>query len=984
MCKFNEIKSIRFLSKIKLKRGFMKKLISLYILGCIFAAPISEELAINVAENFYFSKNDPRENTFSIESIAIYSVDEENVFYIIELSPNGFILVSYDNLIRPVLAYSFEEEYRYDNLPTNLTYIFNLYNKQLKEQKESRTIADEFISNEWDKYSRFVEYETQTRSVAPLISARFDQGTAWNDMCPEDPNGPGGNVLVGCVAVSMAQVMHYWSYPNIGYGSHGYNHQQYGYQYADFGNSYYDYSDMPNNIASSESQELLYHCGVSVNMGYGVDGSGAGVFGGNPSTYYAMRNYFLFKNSMDQVEPWQYGTTAYRELLQNELDSNRPIIYVGYSDDGGHAWNIDGYDGEYFHNNWGWGGSQNGYFLLSSLNGFDYSQGALIEIEPQSLNNPNVVLQTYNYEEFIGDGDNVVNPGETISLYASVENLIPWVNASNVDMILSTEDEDLVINNDYVTFNNLSPGNSYTNNSQPFTITFSENASFENHQLKLIILSFGSGGEYNENEYYIDIKVSLDQAGFPYQTTLFDENNEPYNAVTVVQSPPLLYDVTNDGLPEIFFGDDNGYFHGIDNQGESLNGFPVELEGNNSEIWGSAVADDIDNDGEIEFVITSKNKHCYIINQYGNIELDYETNQYLMSTPSLANLDNDNALEIVFYGYTSSGDVFAINHDGTPVNNFPVELDEKVLKGGAIYDLDNNGKDDIVVATENDKLIAIIYDNGEIVNLFESSDKFKSAPSIIDYNGNIIITAGDEGGNFYGINLDGTLAFNVITGNNVRSSAGFIDIDGQLGIFFGSEDGNLYGIDINGNDLNGWPQNVSGNNTESKINASPIFADINGDNSAEVITASENGQVIIYNLDGTPYDGFPLNYNYGFIGSPSIIDIDNDNDLEIIIGTSQNLNVIDIKEIATTNQNYWNTYQGNSHRSGVFIYNGSNLSIGDLNNDGLIDVLDLVMVINIIIGNTSPTSDQLVTGDLNSDGTIDVLDVVQLINTILE
>ena len=71
MCKFNEIKSIRFLSKIKLKRGFMKKLISLYILGCIFAAPISEELAVNVAENFYFSKNDPRENTFSIESIAI-------------------------------------------------------------------------------------------------------------------------------------------------------------------------------------------------------------------------------------------------------------------------------------------------------------------------------------------------------------------------------------------------------------------------------------------------------------------------------------------------------------------------------------------------------------------------------------------------------------------------------------------------------------------------------------------------------------------------------------------------------------------------------------------------------------------------------------------------------------------------------------------------------------------------------------------------
>ena len=53
--------------------------------------------------------------------------------------------------------------------------------------------------------------------------------------------------------------------------------------------------------------------------------------------------------------------------LQNELNNNRPIIYVGYSNDGGHAWNIDGYDDDYFHNNWGWGGSQNGYFLLSSV-----------------------------------------------------------------------------------------------------------------------------------------------------------------------------------------------------------------------------------------------------------------------------------------------------------------------------------------------------------------------------------------------------------------------------------------------------------------------------------------------------------------------------------------------------------------------------------------------------------------------------------------
>ena len=208
-----------------------------------------------------------------------------------------------------------------ENIPVNIQYLFNLYSEELLEIKEGRSESDENIASEWEYFLNPIEYEPSSRNVSPLISARFDQGSAWNDMCPEDPDGPGGNALVGCVAVSMAQVMHYWSYPEVGYGSHGYNHWDYGYQYADFGNSYYDYSEMQNNYATSESQELLFHCGVSVNMGYGADGSGANVFGGNPSTEFAMKNYFLFENDLNDIEPWQYSSSQYREILQNELNN---------------------------------------------------------------------------------------------------------------------------------------------------------------------------------------------------------------------------------------------------------------------------------------------------------------------------------------------------------------------------------------------------------------------------------------------------------------------------------------------------------------------------------------------------------------------------------------------------------------------------------------------------------------------------------------
>ena len=355
-----------------------------------------------------------------------------------------------------------------------------------------------------------------------------------------------------------------------------------------------------------------------------------------------------------------------------------------------------------------------------------------------------------------------------------------------------------------------------------------------------------------------------------------------------------------------------------------------------------------------------------------------------MATPSLGNLDNDSDLEIIFFGYTSSGDVYAINHDGTNVENFPVEINEKVLKGGAVYDVDNNGKDDIVVATENDKSIFVIYDNGDFENIFTSNDKFKSAPSIIDNNGDITILAGDEGGILHAVSPLGEFKFNIITGDNVRCAASFISNDYISGIFFGSEDGNLYGIDFNGNNLPNWPQNVAaGISGNATINSSPIFSDLDSDGLVEVITATEEGQLIAFKLDGTNYSNFPMQFDFGFISSPSITDIDNDNDLEIVVGTNQNLSVIDFKENAIINDSDWTTYRGDNKRSGSFAVS-NNYLIGDINSDTFINVQDLVLLINVIIGLSELDNSQINVADINNDNTIDVLDVVLLVNTILD
>ena len=168
----------------------MKNLFILLFASFIFGAAVNDEYALNVAENFYYFKKNPESNIFSYDSIQMFDVENTNTFYVIELNPTGFILVSADDLIRPILAYSFDENFRFDNIPTNINYLFKLYKTELLEQAEERQDSD-FISSEWTKFSRPVDHEPETRNVSPLLMSRFDQAR-HGMIYYEDQDGPGG------------------------------------------------------------------------------------------------------------------------------------------------------------------------------------------------------------------------------------------------------------------------------------------------------------------------------------------------------------------------------------------------------------------------------------------------------------------------------------------------------------------------------------------------------------------------------------------------------------------------------------------------------------------------------------------------------------------------------------------------------------------------------------------------------------------------
>ena len=423
--------------------------------------------------------------------------------------------------------------------------------------------------------------------------------------------------------------------------------------------------------------------------------------------------------------------------------------------------------------------------------------------------------------------------------------------------------------------------------------------------------------------------IGLDENGAPitleveYGLIEYQEG-WPYYTNTQVISSPAIADMDMDGSPEILFGEYNGRFHILESDGSDI----CWLDTGN-QIWGSPAVADIDNDGILEVMITSKNQHMYILDGNCNVELNFNAEQFLMGTPALGNLDNDEELEIVFGGYSNPGKLFALNHDGSPVENFPVVLDEKIQRGVALADFNGNGKMDIVLGTD-DEHIYLIYDNGQVADgfPFTAENDFRSAPVVVEVMGEKIIFAGNRDNNLYAVNPDGSLRFTVVTGDDISTSPGVVETEEGPAIFFGSEDGKLYGVNSAGLPLSGWPIDVG-----SEIIGSPAFTDLDSDGTPEIISAVSGMDLLIFRMDGSPYADIPIEFEMPFSGSPAVQDLDNDGDLEIVIGSTNSLIAVDIKDLGNSN-NYWNMYRGDVHRTGYF---GSTSGSGTISVDYIPD-----------------------------------------------
>jgi len=340
------------------------------------ALPVGKQHAIHIATNYYLSAHPESDKIKDISVSFVYSdvhlQSNAITFYAVNFSDTGFVLISGDNSLSPVLGYSYTSFFTGDDIPVQLSGLLEEYRNLYDHIITHEPLLYIETQTEWDALETINTVKTNRAVVNPLIPCFWDQGAFYNMLCPEDDQGPGERVYAGCVATAMSMVMYHFRYPQQGQGQHGY-YSDYGYLSVDFSQSEYIWNNMPVRLTGKNYPvaKLMYDAGVAVDMMYSANGSGAYM----DDAADAMSSYFKYSPSLSLEYRDNYTFTDWVNLLKGQLNQGYPLIYAGYGSNGpGHAFVCDGYDnGNLFHFNWGWSGAYNGFYVMDYLTPGSYS-----------------------------------------------------------------------------------------------------------------------------------------------------------------------------------------------------------------------------------------------------------------------------------------------------------------------------------------------------------------------------------------------------------------------------------------------------------------------------------------------------------------------------------------------------------------------------------------------------------------------------------
>ena len=385
--------------------------------GGVYALPVGDAAASAATRGWLKYYDQPMTYTISkdvAESKGYSDSSGRVLYYAVNLAPHGFIILSADDELEPVIAFSVSGRYQKregDPLCVLLEQDMNERLNYAAVKKTSKVKSG--ISNNAGKWQTLIAAGDQTKSevgvlggvdtlsdvrVEPFVESLWGQGNAYNDYCYNyyTPN----HYVTGCVATAMAQLMRYHNWPQSGIGVKAFQisvdgeYQNWNTRGGDGSGGAYNWSEMlhvPNRDMTTSHRQaigaLCYDSGLSVGMNYTANNSSSSSKRGSD----ALELTFGYENSIYGQGFTSSADSGLWTMMNTNLDARLPVILSISGSAGGHAVVADGYgyNGEtmYHHINMGWGGTDNTWYalpLIDSSYTFDVINGCVYNVFPSN------------------------------------------------------------------------------------------------------------------------------------------------------------------------------------------------------------------------------------------------------------------------------------------------------------------------------------------------------------------------------------------------------------------------------------------------------------------------------------------------------------------------------------------------------------------------------------------------------------------------
>ena len=314
------------------------------------------------------------------------------VYYIFNTSTTYLVVAGDDRAIQILMVG--DQPMDLNRVPDGLQFLLDCYKEQIEYLQNHPGLVVEKPQQSAPSL--------KANTYGPLLTCNWDQTAPYYNHCNfTATNGTTYQCVTGCPATSASMVMYYWKYPTEPtptvpaysfYIDGNYSRKcnvpelpSITFDWANMKDSYRTY-----NTAQGEAVAwLMRYVGQAEKMDYGTNGSG--ILSTEANKIVTMFKLFGYDASTTRlVKKSSYNETSWATIIRNEMANSRPVVYLGISQTGGHAFNVDGYreSDDKYHVNFGWSGYGNNWFAMNAftdpMDGYAYtsSQQAVIGIQP--------------------------------------------------------------------------------------------------------------------------------------------------------------------------------------------------------------------------------------------------------------------------------------------------------------------------------------------------------------------------------------------------------------------------------------------------------------------------------------------------------------------------------------------------------------------------------------------------------------------------